>query len=111
MALTVAIKLQMEPQTKQTPPQIFTVAENAFDASYPTGGEAVTPGDYGMTHRVESIIAFGAKGGYEFDFDRDNQKLKAMYYDYAAAGAGAAIEVPNATDLSAVKPLCLVIGW
>jgi len=110
MAVTVTKKLDYVPQA-HGPIQIMCIAEIAFDASYPTGGEALTPSDFGMTYAIEAVIAFGAKGGYEFDFDKANQKLKAIYYDYDAAADGAAIEVANATDLSAVKPLCLVIGW
>lgn len=68
----------------------------AFDASYPTGGEPIdATGDIGY----QELWITGTTGGYQGSWDAANQKL-LMYRQTAATGA--LVEVPNATDLSAV---------
>lgn len=83
-----------------------------FDASYPTGGEALTPGDLGLG-RVEQLISdqggLGTDDGRVVQYDRDNELLIA----FQSAGAAAAMaEVTNATDLSdlTVRVTALGIG-
>jgi len=49
----------------------------AFDASYPTGGESLTPADLGM--RTIDILLSAPAGGLMFEYDHTNQKLKAIY--------------------------------
>ena len=48
----------------------------AFDSSYPTGGEALTPASLGL-ERIEHI-SIEPNGGYFFEYDYDNAKLKAF---------------------------------
>ena len=78
-----------------------------FDASYPTGGEAITPP---MTNVIQVNIS--GQGGYLLEWDYTNDKLLAKYFDYDAVADGAAIEVAAATDLSAVTGVKLeFIGY
>lgn len=80
----------------------------AFDSSYPTGGEALTPNNLGMEQIVMLIIQ--CQGGYSFEYDISNQKVKAYWVDTTVDGAPQA-EVANTTDLSGVTGVqCLAIG-
>lgn len=72
----------------------------ALDSSYPTGGESLTAAQLGLTD-IQTLNA-ASSGGYTFEYDDTNAKLKAYYGDNNNASDGALIEVPNATDLSAV---------
>ncbi|MGE4426040.1 MAG: hypothetical protein AB7G37_06290 [Solirubrobacteraceae bacterium] len=68
-----------------------------FDDSYPTGGEAITAADCGMTeitHMLPSV-----KGGYVLVHDLANAKLMAFYGNYDGSD-GPLIEVANETDLN-----------
>jgi hypothetical protein len=47
-----------------------------FDSSYPTGGEAITAADFGLSTLTDIWVTFGA--GYIVDYDADNAKIK-MY--------------------------------
>jgi hypothetical protein len=58
-----------------------------FDNSYPTGGEALAPGDIGL-HVIETMQVISA-AGYAFDFDYTNNKVLA-YTQGATTGATAA---------------------
>jgi hypothetical protein len=51
----------------------------AFDSSYPTGGESLTPANLSL-HIIESI-AIDPKSGYTFEFDYTNNKVKAYEKD------------------------------
>ena len=48
----------------------------AFDSSYPTGGEALTPGQVGL--QVIESASIEPKGGYVFEYDYTNQKIKVF---------------------------------
>lgn len=50
---------------------------------------------------IVGLLALDSKG-YDLGYDDANDKLIVRYYDYNASGDGAAIEVPDATDLSSV---------
>jgi len=71
-----------------------------FDASYPTGGEALAASTLGMK-KVEFLLA-EPKLGYVFEYDYANSKLKAYWADFSATAAGALSEVADTTNLSAV---------
>jgi len=64
----------------------------AFDDSYPTGGESLTPADLGMG--VFDVVIIGSKGGYVFEYDYANRKVLAY--------TGALAQVADTTDLVAV---------
>lgn len=70
-----------------------------FDSSYPTGGEAVTPDNVGLTRIDHAIIA--PRLGFVFSFDLATSKIKAFQGDNTNAAAAPLIEVPNATNMAA----------
>lgn len=74
----------------------------ALDNSYPTGGEAV---DLGSNERIDRLEVTGGKSGYQFSWDSANQKLIVYQGDNTNAAAAPAVQVPNATDLSALSAL------
>lgn len=91
----------------------------AFDASYPTGGELLAPGDIGLGH-----IAFmwvPPKSGFVFEYDYTNQKLMAFTQGVAhgaagsvtlddypvTAGPGATASSSISREASATSPLLL----
>lgn len=48
----------------------------AFDSSYPTGGESLTPADFGL--RVIDMILIEPKNGFEFEYDYTNSLVKVF---------------------------------
>lgn len=68
------------------------IGKLAFDSSYPTGGEAITAAQLGLSKIVR--MKFQPSGTYLFAFDTANNKVKV----YSAINT----EVSNATDLSAL---------
>lgn len=77
----------------------------AFDASYPTGGEALTPADLGLSE-IDVLIAEPA-GGYTFEYDHTNEKLLARWVDTTTDGAPQA-QVADTTDLSGVTGVRII---
>lgn len=89
----------------------IVATETTFDSSYVTGGEPVLASEFGLT-KIEALMATPANvDGYVPSWDRTNSKLVALYGDNNNAADGPLIEVPNATDLSAVQVSLLVIGY
>ena len=78
-----------------------------FDSSYPTGGEPLTPSDFDLVSIDWIQTQDGV--GYALYYDRTNSKLLAYYGNFDAAD-GPLIQVPNATDLSAVAVKVVVFG-
>lgn len=81
-----------------------TVTDVTFDSSYPTGGEAITPADLGMSNVIDATCEVRAKGATVTNvyYDRTNAKLVAN---------AAAAEVANTTDLSTVVVRVRAIGY
>lgn len=52
------------------------IADITFGDSYPTGGEALTPGQLGLSV-IDFLVAENA-GGYLFEYDRANKKLRVL---------------------------------
>lgn len=88
-----------------------TVYTVAWDSSYPTGGESLTPGDCGLVSSISDgeywIEAWPSKG-YVPEYDKANKKMKLYWANYPGAAAGALVEVTNATDVSAITGMLLV---
>lgn len=78
-----------------------------FDASYPTGGEALTASDVGLD-RIDAV--FVESGEYNFEYDPTNEKILAYWGDNNNASDGPLVEVADTTDLSAVSVNALVLG-
>lgn len=72
----------------------------AFDASYPTGGEALAANLLNLGSVVWAWVA--PTSGYVFEWDYANLKVIAYYSDNDAVADGALIQVPATTDLSAL---------
>ena len=81
----------------------FVTGSLAFDSSYPTGGEAITPStEFGLSE-VYGVI-FDNQLGYAFAYDYASNKVLA----YTTAGA----QVANETNLSALNNVkFLAWGW
>lgn len=79
----------------------FVTGQIDFDASYPTGGEALDLGTMLQGATLKGVF-IETKNGYIFEYDYTNEKVKAMYFDYSNASDGVAVEVPDTTNLSAV---------
>ena len=77
------------------------------DASYPTGGYAVTAANCGVDE-IYAVIPAGGFDGYVAEFDYTNSKLK--FYWTGAGLSGVFAQVTNATNLSAVSGDIIVFG-
>lgn len=84
-----------------------------FDASYPTGGEALAAGDFGLAEFV-SVVPLprptGAASKRVVQWDPAAEKLVALQGDNDGVADGALVEVPNATDLSTLVVDVIVLG-
>lgn len=91
-----------------------------FDSSYPAGGEAVTPEDFGLENGIVSVIGNilrdpdTADNVYFVDFDATNSKLVVAGGDFTPAAQGPDIEVSGfgtpITNLSAYTARLTVLG-
>lgn len=71
MALTVSNIIRSMNQNRRV-----NFGTLAFDSSYPTGGESLTPANLNMK-AIDQII-FAPAGGYSFEYDYTNQKVKVF---------------------------------
>lgn len=92
----------------------LTYCRVAFDASYPTGGEAFDPTD-DLTDDFNTVLGVflnnrepvADAGGYVPAWDATNSKILVFE---AGADAAALDEVANTTDLSALTCDVLIVG-
>lgn len=77
------------------------IALITFDSSYPTGGEAITPAQFGL--QAIDFVLLSNNGGNDFEYDYTNNKVKARV-------TTTGVEVANAVDLSAVSTRAIVFG-
>jgi hypothetical protein len=108
MALTIA-----NPEHQPNQPQVIgqnKVAQKkvTFDASYPTGGEAVTPASVGLTY-IDYVRA-SPLSDYRISWDRTNSKLKVFWGDNNNASDSAGVEVADTTDLSGLVAYLEFVG-
>lgn len=89
--------------------QRISVTTITGDSSYATGGYAITANQVNFS-RITAVLAVGANTGYVPVWDAANSKLKVFYGDNNNASDGPLIEVPAATDLSAVSFTVLAFG-
>lgn len=78
---------------------------------YATNGVAVTPNQLGMG-RIDGMIITPQSGGagFQFSWDQVNQKIKVHQGDNTNVAAAPGIEVPNATNLTAMTFTVLAFG-
>ena len=79
-----------------------------FDSSYPTGGEAVTAGNFGFTLEILNVIA-GQTNVAGIDAVWDSANSKVLLYDEDNT-SGIAAQVADTTDMSATTVPVRVIG-
>lgn len=76
----------------------------AFDASYPTGGEAITPNQLGLDV-LQSLMVFPVLG-YTFAWDASTTAPKVLaYWVDTTIDGSPQLQVPNTTDLSALTAI------
>jgi hypothetical protein len=73
----------------------------AFDASYPTGGEAFSKSAIGLPATIADI-RFDPSAGYVPVYDYANDKVLVYWGDNNNASDGPLVEVASTTDLSAL---------
>lgn len=88
----------------------LTIYTATWDNSYPTGGEALTANNVGLT-TVSAMIPVPSSG-FTYQYDASNAKLIAYYADYSTTTDGALIQVADtASDLDAVVTTLVSIGF
>jgi hypothetical protein len=87
-----------------------------FDNSYPTGGEAVTAGDFGLSV-IEDVIVHGpaanaaGTAGLPVHYNRSTGKLQLFRVDAANVGIVNLQEAANAFDASLFTVRLTVLGY
>src|SRR5687768_15933821 len=81
------------------------IADLAFDSSYPTGGESVTPAMLGL-NTIDFLLA-EPSGGYTFEYDHADGLLIAYWVDTTVDGAPLA-EVADTTDIDALTAVRVI---
>lgn len=80
-----------------------TITSIDFDSSYPTGGEALTAANLGLS-KVE-FVSIQSKDGYVFNYDYTNSKVLVYITKDPADTGGADVvlqQVGDTTNLSAL---------
>ncbi len=73
----------------------------AFDSSYDSGGESLTPANLGLG--VITHVTIEPKGGYVFEYDYTNKKV-IVYVEEAVAAGGPLVEASgDLATLTGVK--------
>lgn len=102
MALTMTSSFANEGATRVVGRKRVWTGLVTFDNSYPTGGEAITPAQFGLS--VINHVNVRAKGGTEVVvWDHVNSKLQIFTAD--------GVEALNASDQSAIVCHCEVTGY
>lgn len=100
MALTVS-KLEVSPDGGKGREAKFNLA---FDNSYPTGGEPLTPADVGLSN-ITGFDVLGNEGGYSFNYDYSNQKLVVSSGGVSSFTPAGTVSQPTFTGNAGVQPL------
>lgn len=96
MALSIDIKDRIHMGSK-----FGIIAEVTFDASYPTGGEAITERQLGLN--VIDLLLVAPSGGNTYEYLPATGKIKG----YTAS----ATEIADKTDLKAVVVKVFAVGY
>lgn len=77
-----------------------------FDNSYPTGGEAIAPSDFGFSHKIVHVALNPPLDGTKsVAWDDANSKLLVNVMDDAPA------EAANASDQSTLSVYATIFGY
>lgn len=71
------------------------VLDVTLSSSYPTGGESITPADFGLNDII--VVIPQGSSGLLFEYDYANQKLLAKYPTGGATASPAALAAPTVT--------------
>jgi hypothetical protein len=99
--MTVALTLE---------PRTVRFARYTPQASYTTGGEAVTAAEFKLSRLDHLVISSGGEGGFVFAYDPSAGKIMAFYADNDAVADSALIQVPAATNVSGSPIDVIAIG-
>jgi hypothetical protein len=77
---------------------LFVTGTITMDSSYPTGGEAVTPGQF-KGGAIRRLMLSASTTGIVPAWDATNSKVMAFWVDTTTDGAALA-EVVNTTDIA-----------
>lgn len=99
MALSAVVSSKNR-EAGQFGPKTIIRGTMAFDASYPTNGEAFLKSQIGLA-TIDRLIIFPS-AGYTFEYDSAAVKVKVYWGDNNNAADAPAVEVANTTDLSAL---------
>lgn len=100
MALTIAAADDNFPNDAWGAFKVF-VGRVTFDSSYPTGGEAVTAADFGLS-KIEAVIPVCTTGGEVVTWNAATSKLMVFTADGTQAS--------NSSNQSAVVADVIVLG-
>lgn len=89
--------------------RVVRFATHTGPASYTTGGEAVTPGQFHLSRLDYLIVSGVSETGYGVAWDPSASKLKWMWVDTTVDGAPMA-EVTASTDLDAEIVGVIAVG-
>jgi hypothetical protein len=103
----VAILAQRNIVPPQVPGARIMVVVEAGIGIYATNGVPIQASDFGL-RVLDFVLPVCAGAGYTLAWDDANKKMK-VFQQPAAAAQGQHNEVPNATDLSAIK--AYFIAW
>lgn len=106
----MAVTIVKDPNQSNQPQAIgqFRVefADITGDNSYPTGGYAITPGQFGMSKIVAVVVP--NSNGYAVTYVRSTGKL--IVRATGGSSGAAFVEIANATDLSALTFFAIIFG-
>lgn len=103
--MAASVSISVGPEVPGSRKEVVGVI--TFDASYPTGGEAVTLAQLGLSRLDYLSVSAGI--GYLPTWDGSTSSPKVLLYRQTAA-TGAFAEVPNTTDMSATTVRFLAVG-
>lgn len=86
---------------------VTKTATITFDSSYPTGGEAVTAANFGLSRILSLTLAPNI--GYVFEYVPSTSKIKAYWVDTTTDGAPLA-EVVDTTSMATAAFEAVVVG-
>lgn len=90
-------------------PRKTVIGRYVGEASYTTGGEAVTAASFGLSRLDALILSNVGEGGFAFSYDPSASKIKAMWVDTTTDGAPLA-EASSTTDVSGSPVDYIAIG-